>query len=293
MGNYCFDALPGGGKSFGMNQMGFRLVEQRKRDGIVTNQHLNCDELYKYAVKHKMPHLAEIAKKQRVKYETKLDRLLSYRNSVVIFDEAGIFANSRDWKELTKENPNFVIDLCQTRKIGVDLLWSAQSVEMVDKQLRLLTNFYYVCKSAGPIYWRHVFDVFGFNHYKTTGKKNKLRLGFEWGFLDTDIFKIYDSYARLENINNKGLSFDDLDIERAAEQMQMPKSVLASGPASYAVPTNGFFFQPRDGRPPVTAEMDRDLLRRLESYRTRKVSRKAKVTGILWLPEEVLERAGV
>jgi hypothetical protein len=64
--------------------------------------------------------------------------------SVCLLDEAGIFLNSRDFAKTPKE---LLYNLAQSRKEGADLIWAAQFDEQVDRQMRLLTQFWIHCKS--------------------------------------------------------------------------------------------------------------------------------------------------
>lgn len=68
------------------------------------------------------------------------------RNSVTIFDEGGIAANSRSWASISKE---FYKYLFQLRKLDVHLLLIFQFEEQVDKQFRLTIQRWCVCKSSG------------------------------------------------------------------------------------------------------------------------------------------------
>ncbi|MNX77460.1 Zonular occludens toxin (Zot) [compost metagenome] len=241
----CFDGKPGAGKSYAMHENAFRLIETMEKDGLVTNQPIDCRQLYHWAAKRKWRHLMRVALHERVVIEKSLNTLLSYRNTMVLFDEAGIFANSRDWAELKRENPNFIVDLCQVRKGGIDLIWSAQSHDMVDKQLRALTNFYWICGSMGRFYFRNMYDALGIEKRKAGGKYLKYCIQRKFGFFDLDIFKIYDSYVRLEDPNNRGKTVADVVNSRmgfATSSSSQIKFDLVSG--QYYIP------DPETGEPP-------------------------------------------
>lgn len=157
----------------------------------------------------------------------KLEALL-IPESVVLLDEAGILLNSR---EFAKTSKRLLADLAQSRKDGCDLIWCAQFDEQVDRQLRLLTRFWIHCESLSiydkrlrrpklhykRIFWFRCSDyqewlqsprVRG-NHFKTRFLYSTI---YEGGFLtaaDRQLFKIYDSFLRLDiyqntaNINTK------------------------------------------------------------------------------------------
>ena len=241
MAIYAFDGLPGAGKSYAMHERAFRIAEDQEKDGIVTNQEINIEELGKWAELRKMRHLVKIAEKEHIIYDSSLQSMLSYRNAVTILDEAGIFCNSRDWADLKKQAPNFIVDLCQVRKGGVDLIWSAQSHEMVDRQLRHLTNFYYVCKSLNRLYWRHMFDAEGLERWKAGGRLLRWRVKFEFGFFDLGIFKIYDSFVRLEDKHNKGRYIPEIVAARKGEIASTLVYDVGKRPLPFKEPTTGFW----------------------------------------------------
>ena len=242
----CYDGLPGSGKSYAMHEAAFLLAEQNRKDGIITNQPIDAEKLYLWALSKKYRHLARIALNDKIIIERSLNNLLSYKNSVVIFDEAGIFANSRDWAELKKDNPAFIIDLVQVRKDGVDLIWAAQSHEMVDKQLRMMTNFYYRCNSMlGKFYRRYKFDPKSFVKWELTGKTAKHAIGVQAGRFDPAIFGIYNSYGRLDSLQDRGRSISEIV---AARQGQV---VTSASMVKYDLFTQQYYIpDPETGEPP-------------------------------------------
>lgn len=72
---------------------------------------------------------------------------LSERGMVLMLDEVGILMPARFWQD-------FPIDLMyvlsQSRKLGVDLIYTAQDVEQVDATLRRLTTYVWLVKSFPP-----------------------------------------------------------------------------------------------------------------------------------------------
>lgn len=240
-----------------MHEAAFKLAERSEKSGIITNQPIDCRALYMWALKKKYRHLMRIALRERVVVETSLNALLSYRNSVVIFDEAGIFANSRDWQEIKSRNPNLIVDLCQVRKGGIDLIWAAQNHEMVDKQIRMLTNFYYRCNSLKRVFRRYKFDPKGFVAWDNGGKIGKYCIGMEFGIFDSDIFKIYDSYVRLEDPANKGKDIVEVVAARKGA-ITTQQSVIQYDPRSeqYFIP------DPDTGRRPHVPPVHRQAVKR-------------------------------
>lgn len=137
--------------------------------------------------------------------------------SVCLLDEAGILLNSREFAKTSKQ---LLADLAQSRKDGCDLIWCAQFDEQVDRQLRLLTQFWIHCESLSAydkkmrrpklhykrIFWFRCSDYQEWlqnprargNHIKTRFLYATI---YEGGFLSTadrQLFKVYDSFARLD-----------------------------------------------------------------------------------------------
>ena len=137
--------------------------------------------------------------------------------SVVLLDEAGILLNSRDFAKTSKQ---LLADLAQSRKDGCDLIWCAQFDEQVDRQLRLLTQFWIHCDSISAfdkkmrrpklhwkrIYWFRCSDYQDWlNNPRIKGSHIKTRfiysMVYEGGLLsasDKLLFTIYDSFSRLD-----------------------------------------------------------------------------------------------
>ena len=146
----------------------------------------------------------------------KLEALL-IPESVVLLDEAGILLNSREFANTSKQ---LLADLAQSRKDGCDLLWCAQFDEQVDRQLRMLTQFWIHCESLSVfdkkmrrpklvyknIYWFRSSDYQEWkNNPRDRGNIFKTRFAYatqtESGFLtksDKQLFNIYDSFKRLD-----------------------------------------------------------------------------------------------
>lgn len=137
--------------------------------------------------------------------------------SVVLLDEAGILLNSREFAKTSKQ---LLADLAQSRKDGCDLIWCAQFDEQVDRQLRLLTQFWIHCDSLSAfdkkmrrpklfykrIFWFRCSDYQEWlNNPRVRGSHIKTRLlyatvyeGGALSFADKCLFKIYDSFKRLD-----------------------------------------------------------------------------------------------
>lgn len=60
---------------------------------------------------------------------------------LLILDEAGIMFNSRDWNVKPDERKGWIKFLAQSRKLGYDVVFIAQDVRMLDRQIRSLAEY--------------------------------------------------------------------------------------------------------------------------------------------------------
>lgn len=150
-------------------------------------------------------------------YAPKFLQALMLPESVVLLDEAGIFLNAREFRKLSVK---FLNDLAQSRKQGTDMYWAAQFDEQVDKQFRMLTQFFVHCSSlsvysarlARPVMrWKKIVFFTASRYFdwirdpRNQRKALRTRIGFsskvESGRLtkeDKMIFEIYSSFDRLD-----------------------------------------------------------------------------------------------
>lgn len=171
---------------------------------------------------HWSQHILDTGKYQVLNCKNQDDvlRLLQIPQTVVCLDEAGIFFNARGFKDTPKD---LLFDLCQSRKDGADLLWCAQFDSQVDKQFRMLTQFYVYCQ--GLSVWSNkianmAFKWKSYHHFKASQYQEfaanpKIRNSIlkTWWFAfaneigplnqaDLQLFKAYDSFSRLDKVGD-------------------------------------------------------------------------------------------
>lgn len=208
----------GSGKSF--KQLQYALEQcQEKRKRLVTNFGLNLVELRRYASMRKMGWIAHLIDTRQIAVIDAVEHiedLLQYSNSVVCLDEAGIFLNSREFSKTPKK---LLMDLAQSRKDGVDLIYASQFDEQVDKQMRFLTQWFihaqgisvYDKRLKRPrLSFKHYFYFDAENYFDWASSPRKKGSFFrswlaafkmEFGAVtsaDLQLFKCFDSFARLE-----------------------------------------------------------------------------------------------
>jgi hypothetical protein len=219
----------GSGKSWKMLEYALEQTEF-KRKYLVTNFALNLPGLKRYCAAKKQwwnVHMIDsgwfavvslfIADKD--KENLSLTPLFKGReNSVVCLDEAGIFLNSRNFKNTPAQ---LLMDLAQSRKSGNDLIWAAQFDTQVDIQFRNLTQFWVHCdgwtaydkKMRRPaLKWKTYFYFKGAEYQRwqssTKARTSFIRTYFTYAFktdygplspIDIMLFSAFDSFTRLEN----------------------------------------------------------------------------------------------
>lgn len=248
----------GTGKSFTQLKQALQYAEDRQKQ-LVLNFEIDIKELYKYAsmpkhadsiigsflfecnrlfvailrgfgLKISMPsaparlpwikHICRTGGIAQIPAPRYLEALM-IPESVVCLDEAGILLNSREFAKTSKE---LLADLAQSRKDGCDLFWAAQFEEQVDKQLRLLTQYWIHCDSMSiydkklrrprlfwkRIYWFRAADYFYWlQNPRDRGSHFKARFAYsfkyEGGLLspaDKQLFNVFNSFSRLDKASS-------------------------------------------------------------------------------------------
>lgn len=219
----------GSGKSWKMLQ--YALEQSNfKQKYLVTNFGLNLPNLKRYCAAKKQwwnIHMIDsgwfavvsLIVNDGNKENLSLTPLFKHReNSIVCLDEAGIFLNSRNYKNTPAQ---LLMDLAQSRKSGNDLIWAAQFDTQVDVQFRNLTQFWIHCdaftaynkKMRRPeLKWKTYYHFKGAEYQRwqlsTKARTSFIRTYFSYSFktefgplsvVDRMLFTAFDSFTRLEN----------------------------------------------------------------------------------------------
>jgi len=129
--------------------------------------------------------------------------LACIEDAIVIVDEIQNWAGSREWAKLPPEVGQY---LSQSRKHGVDLLWTSQSVGSVDAVVRRLTSVVHRCQRWGPFIKENQFDA-------QSGEP----LTHAWHRLDPRVYQLYDTYALIANSKGEGAGLGAARLKRSAE----------------------------------------------------------------------------
>jgi hypothetical protein len=185
----------------------------------------------------RMPWVAKLCKYGGISviYNPEHLEALMIPDSVVLLDEAGILLNSREFANTSKK---LLADLAQSRKDGVDLFWCAQFDDQVDRQFRMLTQFFIHCQSlsvfdrvskrpklkykqifwfSADVYQRWVADLRVRSDYLKTRFAYAIKA--ESGTLtasDRQLFKVYNSFTRLDE------SAGDVNYINTISQCRLP-----------------------------------------------------------------------
>lgn len=218
----------GSGKSWTQLRTALEYCD-RKKKRLVTNFEINPDAVLKYAKSRNYDYVQNMILRDRYTYiinprrrvskglyEPCVDALL-IPESVVALDECGIYLNSRNFAKTSFE---LLADLCQSRKTGTDIVWAAQFNDQVDRQFRMLTQYWVHCNSVSmwcnkmrrpklvykKIYWFKDEDYnFWLQNVKDRTSHFRTRFAYaflyEGGFLsatDKMVFGMFNSFDRLD-----------------------------------------------------------------------------------------------
>lgn len=223
---YGICGLIGSGKSFYQLKLAVDLAERQRRK-LVFNFPVDFRELKRYASMRRYPWVVWLCDNGQVAVRSaarNLSDFLKFSNSVICLDEAGLFLNARAFRDTPVD---FLRDLAQSRKFGSDLIYTAQFDSQVDRQFRLLTNFFVHCQGLSRfdkklrrprLHWKSYlyFDADSyFSWLESSARRSFLKsyffyaFHFELGFLtaaDRQLFRVFDSFSRLDS------DFEDRDF---------------------------------------------------------------------------------
>lgn len=134
----------GSGKSLYATELAIKYCNQTRKH-LIFNFPVNKDAIRNYAKARGYRWVTNCARISSVELSDSVMDIFQYRDAVFVYDEAGIFTNSRNWKSLGTE---FLKNLFQIRHLNVHLLIIFQFKEQIDKQIRMVVQHWIVCKSS-------------------------------------------------------------------------------------------------------------------------------------------------
>jgi len=160
-----FTGLPGSGKTYWLTKLGLE------------------------AMKNGRPVWANFTLEGAIRFSD-LKEVFGVRKGVVLVDEINLVCPSRWWNRFP---PHLAYFWSQTRKFELDIYWTAQHVDRVDKIIREISNWVWTCSKL----------PFGFRvlrQYIPEHITKEKRKSFSTKFfhLNKKIYKNYNTYEILE-----------------------------------------------------------------------------------------------
>lgn len=177
---YC--GLPGSGKSYALTYLAYKYIKRGKT--VFTN----------FPV--------------RGAYKVNVADLKEYelpQNSMILIDEAGLYYNTRDWKNFDKES--FIL-FTQHRKKGLDLILAVQSPKRVDISIREVVNYYHWATSPFLVPYFKYYTYIDAEEVRTDKHLRSFRY-----FKLKRVFDLYNTMHEHQNRNQKEtLTFEQWDL---------------------------------------------------------------------------------
>jgi len=144
---WAFTGKTGSGKTFRMVKEAYRYW----RDGIdIYSNTVLLFEKQKPSFWEKTLQFATIKKikRGRIRYFEDISEILDIKNGLILFDEAQVLFNARQWESLPAE---FQYKLQQHRKHRIDLFCTTQNLGTVDISYRRLIQAWFHCETIFDI----------------------------------------------------------------------------------------------------------------------------------------------
>ena len=160
-----FVGLPGSGKTYWLSRLGLRAMKQKRK--VYANYKLEGAVYYK-----------------------DLKEVLDVREGVILVDEINLICPARWWDRF----PTYLAYWwSQTRKSQLDVYWTAQHQDRVDKIIREITNWI----------WEVHFLPFRFRFMncflpEQISKVRRRSFGFHLFFLHSGIWKHFNTFERVD-----------------------------------------------------------------------------------------------
>lgn len=139
--------------------------------------------------------------KENLTYWKKLDDLYDFKNGAVLMDEAHVYMRARKWESLPEDMER---KLAQHGKHRLDLIATTQHQDRIDKIMREIVDYWYVCVKGIFFFMRYEFDIDG-------DKQKKYILSKRYITKKKKYYLSYDSYAEVKvgEIGNANFEIQD------------------------------------------------------------------------------------
>jgi len=168
----AYVGLPGSGKTYGLVLEAVRAVNQGRN--VYSNFDINIEGI------------------SRIRG---FSDLVKVRNGLVILDELNLWFPSRLWQSIPPE----ILSLwAQSRKRGIDLVYSTQHLDRIDKVIREVTNYVIRCNSISIFGLQ--FFIYSTYQPEDWDKQNRRSLGHRIVRFRQSVASLYDTYQIIEDI---------------------------------------------------------------------------------------------
>jgi hypothetical protein len=128
------------------------------------------------------------------------------KRRLVLIDEVHLIFDARAWSKVPLE---FLRILAQPRKAHLDMLYTAQHESQVEKRLRVVTNYLWLCKAWGKdfnpisdtpfVFWATCYESFSFRQRGAEDYGRRVyRFKKRWG-------RLYDTMEVLDRMDLDGI----------------------------------------------------------------------------------------
>ena len=215
---------PGSSKSHFSIYYSLYLANKLKKKNLVANFPLHPDYLLEYCRYMGYDWLSKNLVCRYINFENSgINYLLSFSNSVIIYDESALYSTARGSAAATTKNSDFLKYLTQVRHMKSMLLCISQNPEQIDSAIKNLAEEIIYCSGVSrhdsqleckKMVWRyvHFFTPENFHIWYSNPKLRKnpvkskmLSIKIFSGFMricDVAIFNIYSSFDLIHDIKD-------------------------------------------------------------------------------------------
>lgn len=191
--------IPGAGKTLSMTK---RAHQQRRMyDEIIHNYGLNPERFNRPMVRlMNAQHFVDVTMDALYRPDGK--------RRLILLDEVHSMLDARNWTKVPQEA---LMVLAQPRKARLDVLYTAQHESQVEKRLRVVTNWLWMCKSWGKdfnpvsdtpfLFWATRFEPFSFERLARSPQGAKQHYGRRYYKVRKKDGDLYDTMEVLERMD--------------------------------------------------------------------------------------------
>ena len=170
---------PGMGKTYTLVKKAYKFINEGKN--IYSNFYMNFN---------KMPLKDNHG---QIFFWQDILEIVPIKTGEIFIDEAQIYMNSREWKDLPKQ---VQYKLQQHRKHGVNIHGAVQNIKRIDKVCREIVNSVFEIKRIGKLFIAKEFDI------EDIDKTRRSNLSLSFYFLNKKLANCYDTLQEI-NLDKK------------------------------------------------------------------------------------------